>query len=125
MQNNKPKPKPKTKTLKLRELKSVKKLKYNSDGLIPAVVQDVKNKEVLMVAYMNEKSLRQTLKTGLATYWSRSRKCYWVKGETSGHYQKVKKILFDCDLDTLVILIEQIGVACHTGNRSCFYRRLA
>ena len=117
--------KPKTKTLKLKGIKSVKKLKYNSDGLIPVVVQDVKNKEILMLAYMNEKSLRQTLKTGLATYWSRSRQCFWVKGETSGHYQIVKKILFDCDMDALVIMIDQIGVACHTGERTCFYRRLA
>ncbi|RKY37236.1 MAG: phosphoribosyl-AMP cyclohydrolase [Candidatus Omnitrophota bacterium] len=100
------------------------KLKYNQQGLIPAIVQDYKNGDVLMLAYMNKDSLQKTIDTGLATYWSRSRKCYWVKGETSGHFQKIQQIYFDCDYDTLLLKIEQIGAACHTGQRSCFYRKL-
>lgn len=94
------------------------------NGLIPAIVQDAKTKEVLMMAYMNEESLQKTLKTSLATYWSRSRNELWTKGETSGHYQHVKDIFIDCDEDTILLLVEQDGAACHTGNRSCFYRKL-
>ena len=93
-------------------------------GLIPAVIQDYKTKEVLMVAYMNSGSLKRTLKLGKACFWSRSRKEYWVKGMTSGHFQHVKSIAFDCDMDALLIKVRQVGVACHTGNRSCFYRRI-
>jgi phosphoribosyl-ATP pyrophosphohydrolase/phosphoribosyl-AMP cyclohydrolase len=98
------------------------KLKFDDKGLIPAIIQDYNTKEVLMVAYMNKESLRRTLKLGKTCYWSRSRKEYWVKGETSGHFQFVKSIAYDCDMDALLIKVRQVGVACHTGNRSCFYR---
>ena len=94
------------------------------NGLVPAIVQDAISGEVLMLGYMNEESLRKTLETGLATYWSRSRNELWIKGETSGHYQHVQEIRIDCDEDTLLIKVIQDGVACHTGNRSCFYRLL-
>lgn len=95
--------------------------KLNSDGLIPVVVQDFRTNEVLMLAYMNEEAFDNTIKTGRMTYYSRSRKCQWVKGETSGHFQYVKSIAADCDKDTLLAKVDQIGAACHTGNRSCFY----
>ncbi len=91
------------------------------DGLIPVVVQDVKTKEVLMLAYANKEALQNTLKTGKATYWSRSRKGLWVKGETSGHTQKIKSVLTDCDYDTLLYIVEQKGPACHTGDYTCFH----
>ena len=94
------------------------------NGLVPAIVQDAISGEVLMLGYMNEESLRKTLETGLATYWSRSRNKLWTKGETSGHYQHVQEIRIDCDEDTLLIKVIQDGAACHTGNRSCFYRLL-
>ena len=100
------------------------KLKFNSDGLIPAIAQDYKNGEVLMMAWMNIDSLRDTLKTGKASYWSRSRKSYWVKGETSGHFQHVKEVFYDCDGDCLLMKVDQIGAACHTMERSCFYRKI-
>ena len=99
--------------------------KLNSDGMIPVVVQDYKTGEVLMVAYMNEESFRHTLETGKMTYYSRSRQELWCKGDTSGHYQYVKKLMIDCDNDTILAKVRQIGAACHTGNRSCFYRELA
>ncbi len=99
-------------------------LKFNSDGLIPAIAQDYETKEVLMLAYMNKESFELTLKTGKATYFSRSRQSLWVKGEKSGHFQHVKEIRYDCDCDTLLLLIKQDGAACHTGNRSCFYRKI-
>lgn len=99
----------------------IKKLKFNQDGLIPAIIQDEKTKEVLMMAYMNEESLKKTLKEGKTCFWSRSRKVFWTKGETSGNFQYVKKIYTDCDSDCLLILVEQVGVACHTGERSCFF----
>lgn len=95
-----------------------------NNGLVPCVVQDTESLEVLMLAYMSEESLEKTLKTGLATYWSRSRQQLWVKGETSGHYQHVQEILIDCDEDTLLLKVHQDGAACHTGKRSCFYRTL-
>ncbi|WP_163193127.1 phosphoribosyl-AMP cyclohydrolase [Clostridium thermarum] len=101
----------------------IKNLKYNADGLIPAIVQHYQSKEVLMLAYMNEESIRLTLKTGKTWFWSRSRKKLWNKGESSGHFQYVKDIFIDCDQDTLLILVDQIGPACHTGSFSCFYRR--
>lgn len=94
------------------------------NGLVPAIVQDAISGEVLMLGYMNEESLRKTLETGLATYWSRSRNELWTKGETSGHYQHVQEIRIDCDEDTLLVKVIQDGAACHTGNRSCFYRLL-
>jgi phosphoribosyl-ATP pyrophosphohydrolase/phosphoribosyl-AMP cyclohydrolase len=99
-------------------------LKFDERGLIPAIVQDVDTKEVLMLAYMNEDSLRKTLDTGETWFWSRSRKELWHKGETSVHIQKVKSINYDCDGDTLLIEAEQKGVACHTGARSCFFNLL-
>jgi len=99
-------------------------LVFDDRGLIPAVIQDHMNNQVLMVAYMNRESLGMTLETGLTHFWSRSRQELWKKGETSGHLQHVKEILYDCDSDTLLIKVEQIGAACHTGNRSCFYREL-
>jgi phosphoribosyl-ATP pyrophosphohydrolase/phosphoribosyl-AMP cyclohydrolase len=95
------------------------------NGLVPAVVQDYRTGEVLMVAYMNEESFCRTLETGKMTYYSRSRQELWCKGDTSGHYQYVKKLLIDCDNDTILAKVHQIGAACHTGNRSCFYRELA
>jgi phosphoribosyl-ATP pyrophosphohydrolase/phosphoribosyl-AMP cyclohydrolase len=100
----------------------IKDLKYDEKGLIPVVVQDYKTGKVLMLAYMNEEALRRTIETGEAWYFSRSRNALWHKGETSGHFQKVKDIAVDCDKDTILLLVEQIGVACHTGNFSCFYR---
>ncbi len=100
------------------------KLKYDSNGLIPAIIQDYKNGQVLMMAYMNKVSLRKTLKTGITHFYSRSRKKLWMKGETSGNIQKVKSISYDCDKDTLLVKVHQKGVACHTGNRSCFYRKM-
>jgi phosphoribosyl-AMP cyclohydrolase / phosphoribosyl-ATP pyrophosphohydrolase len=100
------------------------KPKFDKDGLIPAIIQDVRTSEILMLAYMNKLSLRKTLEIGRTHFWSRSRKKLWLKGETSGHFQDVKEIYYDCDADTLLIKVEQTGVACHTGNRSCFYRKL-
>lgn len=98
--------------------------KLNSDGLIPVVVQDYKTDEVLMVAYMNEEAFEKTIATGKMTYYSRSRQELWVKGLTSGHFQYVRSIEIDCDNDTLLAKVKQVGAACHTGNRSCFYRNL-
>ena len=103
----------------------VEQLKFDDKGLIPAIVQDHKNGDVLMVAYMNKESLEITLRDGKACYYSRSRKKLWLKGETSGHFQIIKEILYDCDADAILLKIEQIGPACHTGERSCFYRSLA
>ncbi len=96
------------------------------DGLVPAIVQDAETKEVLMMAYMNRQSWDATLKTGKATYWSRSRQKLWLKGESSGNVQLVKDIFIDCDNDTILLQVEQLGgAACHTGHRSCFYRKLS
>jgi phosphoribosyl-AMP cyclohydrolase len=97
-------------------------LKYDGNGLIPAIIQDAENNEVLMMAYMNAESLERTVSTGFTHFWSRSRLKMWKKGETSGHVQEVKSILYDCDRDTLLIKVIQRGPgACHTGHRSCFY----
>lgn len=98
--------------------------KLNGDGLIPVVVQHYKTQEVLMLAYMNEEAFDRTVKTGKMTYYSRSRKELWVKGETSGHFQFVKSLTIDCDKDTLLAKVDQIGAACHTGNPTCFYQPL-
>ena len=96
------------------------------DGLVPAIVQDADSKEVLMMAYMNRESWETTLKTGKATYWSRSRKKLWLKGESSGHFQIIKAVFIDCDNDTILLQVKQLGeAACHTGYRSCFYRKLS
>ncbi|AKB16380.1 phosphoribosyl-AMP cyclohydrolase [Methanosarcina thermophila] len=94
------------------------------NGLILAIVQDHLSKEVLMCAYMNKEALEKTVETGIAHFWSRSRQQLWKKGETSGHVQKVKEIRIDCDMDSLLLLVEQTGGACHMGYRSCFYRKL-
>lgn len=103
---------------------SFKDLKLDANGLIPVVVQDYVNGEVLMLAYMNEEAFNKTLETGIMTYYSRSRHELWVKGLTSGHFQYVRSIEIDCDNDTLLAKVKQIGAACHTGNKSCFYRNL-
>jgi phosphoribosyl-AMP cyclohydrolase len=97
---------------------------FNADGLIAAVAQDAATGEVLMLAWMNAEALRRTLETGRATYWSRSRNALWVKGETSGHTQRVIEARIDCDQDAVLLRIEQTGAACHTGERSCFYRTI-
>ena len=102
-------------------LMAFSEFQLNSDGLIPVIVQDYKTNEVLMMAYMNEEAFEHTVKTGRMTYFSRSRQSQWVKGETSGHFQYVKSLTIDCDKDTLLAKVEQVGAACHTGNRSCFY----
>ncbi len=95
-----------------------------SDGLVPAIVQDAETKDVLMLAYMNRESWEKTLQTGKATFWSRSRQQLWLKGESSGHIQIVKNIYIDCDDDTILLQVEQLGgAACHTGHRSCFFRK--
>ncbi len=94
------------------------------NGLIPVIVQDVHTKQVLMLAYMNKQSLEITIEKKLACYYSRSRDGLWLKGETSGHYQHVKEIQLDCDFDTILLVVEQIGVACHTGAVSCFFNKL-
>ena len=94
------------------------------NGLIPVVVQDAESKDVLMLAYANEEALKKTLSTGYAHYWSRSRKKLWMKGETSGHTQKIKQVTTDCDYDTLLYVVEQKGPACHTGEYTCFHNKL-
>ena len=109
----------------MKELETtIKGLKYSDDGLIPAVCVDQESGKVVMVAYMNIDSLRDTIKTGKTHFWSRSRQKYWMKGESSGHTQEVKAIYTDCDADTLVIEVAQNGAACHEGYFSCFYRKL-
>ena len=98
--------------------------KLNSDGLLPVIVQDYRTAEVLMMAYMNEESFKTTLSLGKMTYYSRSRQKLWMKGETSGHYQYVKSLTIDCDKDTLLAKVSQVGAACHTGNATCFFQEL-
>lgn len=97
-------------------------VKFDGDGLVPAIAQQIDTGEVLMVAWMNREAIAETLATGRVCYWSRSRKRLWRKGETSGQTQKLAALRVDCDGDTLLLLVEQAGVACHTGRRSCFYR---
>lgn len=99
-------------------------IRFDENGLVPAIVQDHKSGQVLMLAYMNAEALKRTKETGQTWFFSRSRNCLWMKGESSGHRQKVKEIRYDCDQDALLILVEQTGVACHTGHYSCFYRDL-
>ena len=99
-------------------------LRRNDDGLVAAVVQQHDTGEVLMLGWMDDEALARTLSQGRVTYWSRSRQEYWLKGETSGHVQWVKEVRLDCDGDALLLLVDQTGVACHTGRRSCFYRAL-
>ena len=100
-------------------------LKKGADGLVPVIAADHETNEVLMLAYMNKEAYEKTLKEGRMTYLSRSRNELWTKGLTSGHFQYVKELRIDCDNDTILALVDQVGAACHTGNRSCFYRKLA
>ena len=97
-------------------------IKFDERGLVPAIIQDVHSGQVLMMAYMNAESLDKTIASGQTWFYSRSRQSLWMKGESSGHVQKVKEIRYDCDEDTLLIQVEQTGAACHTGHYSCFYR---
>jgi phosphoribosyl-AMP cyclohydrolase len=97
-------------------------LKFTADGLIPAIIQDAPTGRVLMMAWMNRASIEKTLETGKTHFWSRSRQKFWMKGETSGHVQAVRQMSFDCDGDTLLIQVDQVGAACHEGYRSCFFR---
>ena len=103
-------------------MKFIEKLKFNQNGLIPAIVQEEGTGRVLMMAWMNEASLKSTIETGKTHFWSRSRQKYWMKGELSGHTQEVKDLAFDCDGDTLLIQVAQHGAACHEGYKSCFFR---
>jgi phosphoribosyl-AMP cyclohydrolase len=108
-----------------RDMLGIDELTYDANGLIPAVVQQHDTGEVLMVAYMNRESLTETIQTGFTWFWSRSRQKFWMKGESSGHTQEVLEIRYDCDADCLLVLVSQNGAgACHTGERSCFYRTL-
>jgi len=102
----------------------IKKLKFDQNGLIPTIAQDAKTAEVLMMAWMNEESLRLTISSGLATYFSRSRKSLWKKGDTSGHLQEVVSIAADCDFDCILLKVNQIGAACHTGAKNCFFNKI-
>ncbi len=107
----------------LSDLKTeISALQYNSDGLIPAIAQQHDTGEVLMMAWMNAKSIQETLNTGRVCYWSRSRQKYWRKGEESGQIQTLKAMHFDCDNDTILLMVDQIGPACHTGRKTCFYK---
>ena len=103
---------------------SSSEIKFDTNGFVPAIVQDAESKEVLMMAYMNAESLRMTMETGETVFWSRSRSELWHKGMTSGNIQKVVEIKVDCDADTLLVLVNPAGAACHTGERTCFYRSL-
>ncbi|MEV8288803.1 phosphoribosyl-AMP cyclohydrolase [Streptomyces niveus] len=96
------------------------RLKRGTDGLLPAVAQQYDTGEVLMLGWMDDEALHRTLTTGRGTYWSRSRREYWVKGDTSGHVQHVKSVALDCDADTILVKVDQVGAACHTGDRTCF-----
>ena len=99
-------------------------LQFTTDGLIPAIAQQFDTGEVLMMAWMNKDSLTETLATGRVCYWSRSRRTFWRKGDTTGHMQKLVELRYDCDGDTILVLVDQIGAACHEGSRTCFTRRL-
>lgn len=109
----------------MKSFMNFEEFKLGPDGLIPVIVQDYENLEILMLAYMNKEAYEMTVKEGRMTYWSRSRQELWRKGDTSGHYQYVKSLDIDCDNDTILAKVEQIGAACHTGHRSCFFTRLA
>ncbi len=101
------------------------KLKYHEDGLIPAIAQQHDTQEILMMAWMNRAAIEESLQTGRVCYWSRSRQCFWRKGESSGQVQMLKELRFDCDLDTVLLLVDQTGSACHTGRRHCFFYKVA
>ena len=100
-------------------------LKFNEAGLVPAIAQDAETSEVLMLAWMNAESIARTLESRRVTYWSRSRQSFWIKGETSGHTQELVSFRVDCDRDCLLVLVKQIGPACHTGRKSCFYTEVS
>lgn len=102
----------------------IEELKFDEKGLIPAIIQDINTGEILMHAYMNKESLKMTLESGKATFWSRSRNKLWIKGETSGNFMDIKELYYDCDMDTLLFKVTPKGPACHTGNRTCFYRKV-
>lgn len=104
--------------------KILDQLKFDEKGLIPCIAQDAENGEILMFAFMNRESVRKTLETGIATYWTRSRQKLWVKGESSGHTQEIREVWFDCDNDCLLIKVKQNVAACHTGYRSCFFHKI-
>ncbi len=106
-------------------MSALDQLKFNADGLLPAIIQDQNTGRVLMMAWMNRAALEKTLETGRTWFWSRSRQQFWMKGETSGHVQVVRDVAVDCDGDTLLIQVEQTGAACHEGYRSCFFRSLS
>ncbi|HEY5526870.1 MAG TPA: phosphoribosyl-AMP cyclohydrolase [Candidatus Anoxymicrobiaceae bacterium] len=106
------------------KLTSLDDIKYDDRGLVPAIIQEDSTGEVLMLAYMNRESLGRTIDTGRTWFYSRSRQELWPKGETSGNIQTVKKIAYDCDADTILVRVDQVGAACHTGEHSCFYRDL-
>ncbi|HTG45147.1 MAG TPA: phosphoribosyl-AMP cyclohydrolase [Verrucomicrobiae bacterium] len=103
----------------------LEKLKFNQDGLIPAIIQEQGTGRVLMMAWMNKEAVQKTVELGKTVFWSRSRQKYWIKGETSGHVQEVKDLSFDCDGDTLLIQVQQTGAACHEGYKSCFFRSIS
>jgi len=105
-------------------MKFLDEIKFDTRGLVPTIIQDYKNGDVLMLAYMNRESLQKTLSSGKTHFWSRSRQKLWLKGESSGHTQEVKGLFIDCDKDAVLIKVEQKVAACHTGYRSCFYRKL-
>ncbi len=103
----------------------IDEIRWNDNGLVPVIAQDADSGDVLMMAWMNHEALKETVRSGFAVYWSRSRKQLWHKGEQSGHQQRIREIRLDCDNDVIILLVEQLGgIACHTGRRSCFYRRL-
>ena len=106
-------------------MSSLDSLKWNAEGLIPAIIQDAANGRVLMLAWMNRAALEKTIETKRTWFWSRSRKKFWMKGESSGHVQVVKDVAYDCDGDTILVQVEQTGAACHEGYRSCFFRSLS
>lgn len=107
-----------------KKMEFVEELIFNHQGLIPVIIQDIDTNEVLMMAWMNEEALKKTLETGKTHFWSRSRRRLWLKGETSGHHQLVREVYVDCDGDVLLIKVEQIKAACHTGYKSCFFRKV-
>jgi len=104
--------------------KLLESVKWNSQGLVPAIAQDIESGEVLMMAWMNEEALNKTLATRQVTYYSRSRQCLWTKGETSGNRQQLVSLFLDCDRDTILLKVRQTGPACHTGNRTCFFNEI-
>ncbi len=105
-------------------MQGVENLKYDANGLIPAIIQDAETGEVLMMAYMNRTSLEESIRTGKTHFWSRSRQKYWMKGESSGHVQEIREVLIDCDADTVLMKVTQTGAACHEGYKNCFFRKL-